>query len=441
MKNNRKNSKGKGSSQQKSIVKFIPLIVLGVALIGFVAWLIFRPKPASPAKVEGGPVPATKAEAPSSATVYIDNSASMEGYTHGREYISALSDLVSIYNPTDVRFTSNDTLRITSGSELVDRLTNGKLQYSGQSLLNEDLKKIVESVSNGKKNIAFFVTDGIMCGPSDEVRKARENGRTWNLDHVQELMNQISDAFRGKGVGASVYRLVSDFKGQYYDMVNDHKNINGRRAFYIIAIGVPQVVADFKDKLIKKEENQLFTLRPTDEIDFIETRTLNQGLTANGGTSGATILEVNDKDNTIIFDQAKIQNNPVNFIIDLNELRNYTINPKELAQEVEVLVDGSKYKTGGEYDSLSNTIKTEVEWAYIQGPSSGRKITVRIPYFDVPWIHNKNVSNKDDGFMISGNPDESTFLFENFIGGIMGGLLNNPQQFYIYDRTVTLKKK
>lgn len=433
MRNTRRNNRDTGSSKKSGFIKFIPLIVLVVAIVAVV---VFAAKPKSSGKT--GPqekINPIQPAAPKTATIYIDNSASMKGYAKANSYIAALSDLVSLYPGTDVRFTSNDTLHITSGSELVNKLTNGTLPYTGQSLLNEDLKKIVESVGKDNK-IAFFVTDGIMCGPDSEVKR----DPNYNIHHASELKNQIRDAFKDKGVGVSVYRLISEFNGEYYCMDNDHKVINSPRSFFIIAIGAPSAVADFKGQIAQKQQNPLFKINPTNEIDFIEPRTINQGITVYGGGNGTTVLELDDKSNAS-YEWSKVNNAPVIFNISIDDFKNYSLSPKELASKTEILINDVKYKTGATFDSLRNSIRAEVEWNRVSNSSAGTKVEIRIPYFDAPWINSQAISNEDDKFMINGLPNPSTFLFNYFIGGIKEGMLTDPNNFFIFDRTVTLKQK
>lgn len=437
MKNNRRNNKNKpGGRSGRPIVRFIPLILLAVAVVAIVIYAIFPPPTLKEARITT-PTPTAKV---SGATIWIDNSASMEGYTHGRQYIDALSDLVSVYSGTSIRFTSDNSLVLNSGKELVDQLTSGQLKYSGQSLLNEDLKKIIASVS-GKSNsgkIAFFVTDGIMCGPDQAVKKAKEEGRVWNLDHASELQNQITDDFKGKNVGAAVYRLISDFKGSYYCMDNEHKAIGTPRSFYIIAVGAPGVLADFKQKISDRQKDKLFSLRQTDEVDFIETDSVNQYMTINGGNKGFALIPIG-KDGVAKYQYGKVKDAPINFYVDMANFANYAYTPQEIAKHTEVYIGGTRYDTKAVYDSLHNAIRSTIEWSEFGGGAE-KEIEIKVPYFDASWTTSQQVNNDNDKFMIAGNPDASTFLFSRFIGGIRNGILGDASKFVIFRRTVTLKR-
>ena len=110
MRNSRRNNK-RGKQDKKSFVKFIPLIVLVMALAAFIVYALW-PDPHDKTVI---PVSVVQPKAAEAATIYIDNSASMKGYSHGDEYIGALSDLASLYPNTSVQFTSGGQT-LNSGS-------------------------------------------------------------------------------------------------------------------------------------------------------------------------------------------------------------------------------------------------------------------------------------------------------------------------------------
>lgn len=69
----------------------------------------------------------TKGIKPQLATIYLDNSASMQGYVKGIQYLDALADLMSIYPNTEARLMSNPAMVIKNGSELISKLANNEL--------------------------------------------------------------------------------------------------------------------------------------------------------------------------------------------------------------------------------------------------------------------------------------------------------------------------
>ena len=444
MRNNRRNHGGgsaRGGSGKGAAAKLLPLIVLAVCAIGVVVYFIHKHGKTGGGGQEKDSIAVagttTATVSPELATIYLDNSVSMLGYVHGRQYLDALADLMSVYPGTEARCVGDSGEVIKTGSELISKLTNNAIHYVGQSLLNEDMKRIVGDVKASKKpKIAFFVTDGIMCSPDAEIRKTPD----YNINHRQDLTNSISSVFKGKGLGVSVYRLVSDFKGVYYCYDNSHKPINALRSFYIIAIGKPEVVSDFKENLIKRQKQSIFKLRPQNEIHFIESKPINQYLSINAGTDGNVVLSI-DKNNTVVYDRSKIKSDKdINFQISFDAFKNYKYSGIDLAKNVQVKIDGTEYKTEAIADSLRNALIVKVDKNRLKGTSDGSKVHITIPYFTPAWITSTIVSNDNDLRFIQGLADESTFFFNYFINGIMNGVLSSSD-FNIYDRELLLKRK
>lgn len=442
MRNNRSNNRSRSSrkdAHKKVIVKYLPFLVLIVGILAIIPWEKIFPSPTPP------PSPIqevffTKGAEPQLATIYLDNSASMQGYAKGIQYLDALADLMSIYPNTEARLMSNSAMVIKKGSDLISKLANNDINYVGQSLLNSDLEYIVSDIEKAykmkKTKIAFFVTDGIMCGPDSEIRK----DSNYNINHRQDLTNSISDVFKGKGLGVSVYRLVSDFKGVYYCYDNSHKPINALRSFYIVAIGKPEVVSDFKETLIKRQKQSIFKLRPQNEIHFIESKPINQYISINAGTDGNVVLSI-DKNNTVVYDRSKIKSNTdINFHISFDAFKNYKLSGGDLAKNVQVTIDGTPYKAVTVVDSLRNAIIVKVDKNRLNGTSGGSKVHITIPYFTPAWMASPFVSNDNDLRFKQGRADESTFFFNYFINGIMNGVLSSSG-FNIYDRELLLKCK
>lgn len=446
MRNNRSNNRRSSSRKdtQKNVIgKYISFIILIVGILAIcvkVIWdIIFPPPPPPPPPQE---VYFTKGTEPQFATIYLDNSASMQGYVKGIQYLDALADLMSIYPNTEARLMSNSAMVIKKGSELISKLANNDINYVGQSLLNNDLEYIVSDIEKTNKmkktKIAFFVTDGIMCGPDSEIRK----DSNYNINHRQDLTNSISYVFKGKGLGVSVYRLVSDFRGVYYCYDNSHEPIEALRSFYIIAIGKPEVVSDFKENLIKRQKQSIFKLRPKNEIHFIESKPINQYLSINAGTDGNVVLSI-DKNNTVVYDRSKIKSDKdysINFHISFDAFKNYKLSGGDLAMNAQVTIDGTPYKAETVVDSLRNAIIVKVDKNRLKGTSEGSKVHITIPYFTPAWLTSSIVSNDNDLCFIQGLADESTFFFNYFINGIMNGVLSSAD-FNIYDRELVLKRK
>lgn len=445
-KNRRQSPHSRSGGNDSKLKKFGPLF--GLVLLAIVIAMLLWPKSEivspQPEGYDGFP---TKTVEATEAIIYLDNSKSMIGYAHGSEFIDAMADLMSIYSNTTA-CCINDSIKITSANELTDKLTRNLIKYKGASLLSEDLKSIVGQI--GSKKIAFFVTDGIMSGSDADIRQSKQMGHRYNIDHKQDLMNDISAVFRGKdGIGAAIYRMKSQFRGQYFCYDNSHDSINAVRAYYVIALGQAGVVADFKQKLVEKQKQKIFKFRQEDEIDFIEKKAMSQNLSLTAGEKdrGSVTLSIgcdSIEGDIVYIDVQKIKSSAksgafINFMISKDAFKNYSLSCHELAENLRVSIDGTEQKIKAEEDSLRKTVSFQLNMYNLSLPSGGNKVRIRIPYFTPAWID--EVSNEDDSFMIAREPDESTFLFSYFINGIKNNGILKDNGFCIYDKTVTIKRK
>lgn len=116
----------RGGSGKGAAAKLLPLKVLAVCAIGVVAYFICKPDvPDRPIKDSVAVAePPTATVSPEFATIYLDNSVSMQGYVHGRQYLDALADLMSVYPRTEARCVGDSGEVIKTGSELIGKLTN-----------------------------------------------------------------------------------------------------------------------------------------------------------------------------------------------------------------------------------------------------------------------------------------------------------------------------
>lgn len=130
MRNNRSNNRSRSSrrdAHKKVIVKYLPFLVLIVGILAIIPWkdIISPPPPTTPTPTQE--IYFTKGTEPQLATIYLDNSASMQGYAKGIQYLDALADLMSIYPNTEARLMSNSAMVIKKGSELISKLANNDI--------------------------------------------------------------------------------------------------------------------------------------------------------------------------------------------------------------------------------------------------------------------------------------------------------------------------
>lgn len=135
MRNNRSNNRRSSSRKdtKKNVIgKYLPFMILIVGILAICVYVIpwdkiFGTTKTTTKTTTNPKVYFTKGIKPQLATIYLDNSASMQGYVKGIQYLDALADLMSIYPNTEARLMSNPAMVIKNGSELISKLANNEL--------------------------------------------------------------------------------------------------------------------------------------------------------------------------------------------------------------------------------------------------------------------------------------------------------------------------
>lgn len=194
--------------------------------------------------------------------VYMENSASMQGYNNKNcnGFTSVISELVSAYGRKNTQgyFYSDGLSEATEADIFADKIAGKKVIYGKSSPLHV----IISSIINKNSSISFLVTDGIMSGTDDQIRK----NSSYNKDYRAELQHNLSDKLKEKQLASSIYQFESNFDGTYYCYDNSQVSLKGKkRPFYVIAIGKKEYVDDFKKKIAA---GSLPDFKPLQQIHF-----------------------------------------------------------------------------------------------------------------------------------------------------------------------------
>lgn len=413
-------------------VKFLPLICLIFCIGGFVGYYIYLITQGGDQPPTTPIVSPTEALSPKKATIYLDNSTSMKGYASGgqTDYIDALSDLVSIYPNTNAAYFDRDNNKQEiTGVNFISDIRNQRIQYKGESLLHDDLKRIAKSVSKDTTSLAFFVTDGIMSFSNQDIARDREK----NKAESQNLMNLVTYAFKEyKNVSVSLYQLSSKFTGTYYCYTNiDQATLNASaRYFYVIAIGKPEYLADLKQRIAKKSTDALFKFKPKGEWHCIEKKVLNDGFYIEPVGMFA------QKGDNFYYEIKNINNNgkTIQFTIADSVFVNYEHSLDSIKNHCNVYLDGKLLKNvvSTTKNALDITINTSDNTL-----AKNCELKIQVDYFYPAWV--KKSSNEDDKYMKT-NPDARTFLLEQFASGIFKGVVGD-EHHPIYSKTIHLIQK
>lgn len=217
--------------------------------------------------------------------IYMENSASMKGYNDKdcNGFTSVLSELVGIYgrDKTKTFFYSDGLSQSYSADKFADMIASKQVKYGKSSPLH----LIIDSIINKKNSLNFLITDGIMSGSDEQIRRNSK----YNIYYREELQNNLADKLRNQGLAISVYQFESFFNGTYYCYDNTKVQLSKNRPFYVIAIGQKEQVKDFKDKV----EKGMAYFKPKNDVHlgFIDAMAIKV-YAANQGEVNDKVIEV-----------------------------------------------------------------------------------------------------------------------------------------------------
>jgi hypothetical protein len=189
--------------------------------------------------------------------VYIENSASMDGYIQGvTDFETAIYNLLGNFKTSDycndlnlnyinkqVTFTKNQALP-QDIQDFIERLEPSTFKQRGGERGISDLQKILQTViaKVDEKNAAVLVSDFVFS-PGKE-KNAQEyltaQGVGINIDFVEKM--------KKFDLAAIVIQLQSKFEGNYYDKNNKQIPLNTKRPYYIWIFGSSSQIKTILDK-------------------------------------------------------------------------------------------------------------------------------------------------------------------------------------------------
>lgn len=181
-----------------------------------------------------------------SYSVYLENSASMDGYYQGdTEFKKTLYNLLNRFNgyqePASLHFINQDIYPIQKNTkDFISYLSSSSLAGYGNrsnSKLDEILELVINKYKSDKKP-AILVSDFIFSLNRSANLEA-------DLDKMQSI---ITNTFQGLGEedGILVMKFSSAFNGTYFDMNNGRHKLNGQlRPYYLWLLGPKTLIYTF----------------------------------------------------------------------------------------------------------------------------------------------------------------------------------------------------
>lgn len=194
--------------------------------------------------------------------VLVENSGSMFGYiSSGNDFDRSLSSLltgikVSEYSDSiSLHYINSKTFRQNVDIPTFIKNTNiHNAQTWPGNLTRTDMCVLFDTVTSyvNKNTISIFVSDCIFS-PGPGVNAQNYIGA--EKDCITLTINQ---KLKNQNLAFIVYRLISDFRGNYFDCQDNPTFIDNQRPYFIWIIGTKENIAAFKQKIsTSKIEGQL----------------------------------------------------------------------------------------------------------------------------------------------------------------------------------------
>jgi len=198
-----------------------------------------------------------------SINVFLDNSASMEGYMKSRtEFTEIVDDMLTDLNKTNnfknnlKCFTISDELRthnLDSFQRCLRIDSKHRIGIGKSSKLDSILTVIISTTDTS--DISLLITDGIISGSDEEIRSYRTITKgEYNFDKKNDFKNIVKSIVdKNKDLGIIIQFYNSNFSGKYYKLDNSFIDSNfSSRPFYVIILGREKLLQKFyKQKILK----------------------------------------------------------------------------------------------------------------------------------------------------------------------------------------------
>lgn len=188
--------------------------------------------------------------------VYVENSGSMNGYVRGNTtFKTALHQLIGQVKADVLEDGKSLSLNyinteIVPKNETFQQFTRNMSPQTFQAApgnwVNTDLIEMITKVVDGTKRneLSMFVSDCVFSPqPGDDINKVLGTQRT---DMKNLLKNKAKE---NESFGVLVYRLVSDFHGNYFTKTDAPVPVEGERPYFVWFFGDESILGNVRKSI------------------------------------------------------------------------------------------------------------------------------------------------------------------------------------------------
>ncbi len=173
--------------------------------------------------------------------VYIENSASMDGYVKGvtefeQSIYSYISDikLADFCASLNLNYINSNILRQPDDvSDFIEKLEPSTFKIKGGNRSTTDISNLFQSIiaEQGKDDISILISDFVFSPGRKDASQYLTNQQIGIKTHFVNRLKEDPD------YSAVLYRLVSKFDGKYYNKFDHPTQISAERPFFIWLLG------------------------------------------------------------------------------------------------------------------------------------------------------------------------------------------------------------
>jgi len=381
--------------------------------------------------------------------VYIENSASMDGYVKGAtEFETAVYNLLGNFKTGDfceslnlnyinknITFTKTNALQ-QDIQDFIERLEPSTFQQRGGDRSVSDLQKILQTVVEkvDDKNAAILVSDFVFS-------PGKNNDATDYLNNQQVGINiNFVEKMKKSDLSAIVVQLQSSFDGNYYDRTNRSITLRSKRPYYIWFFGSNAQVRTVLEKkifdTIKGGYTNRIVFTPAKEATQLEYKIsqrarigsfkLENG--AKGGITEAAISRENQTKGLFGFSVAVNFSGSMQDMSYFADAANYHLSNDKYTLTIEPI-------TGNDPSLQGFTHLLKLQTNELRDETLKIDVIGKIP----TWVEN-STSTDDTGIAASDAEKTKTFGLKYLIEGVSDAFYPQASENIINTVSISIKK-
>lgn len=191
--------------------------------------------------------------------VYIENSASMDGYVKGvtefeQAIYSYISDikLADFCDALNLNYINSKILKQPDDvSDFIEKLEPSSFRIKGGNRGTTDISNLFHSImeEQGKDDVAILISDFVFSPGKRDASEFLTNQQIGIKTHFVTRLKEDPD------YAAVLYRLTSKFDGKYYNRVDSPTQISAVRPFFVWLLGnkdqLQRLTSEIKKENIK----------------------------------------------------------------------------------------------------------------------------------------------------------------------------------------------